>query len=485
MRPILLLLFLLIQIAASAQKEAQNWYFGERAGLSFGKGYAEALTEGMMLANEGCATMSDPETGQLLFYTNGIQVWNRQHQVMPNGSGLLSDLSSTQAALIVPFPGHAGQYFLFAINSVGPRDFSTRPGLSYSILNMELDGGLGDIEPSAKNIMLLPLTSEKLTAVPHANGKDYWVITHGLRNDEFYVFLLDEQGIAEPKTIKAGMVYRAGDEKFNPGDIAGYLKASPDGKKLASAVTSHGASVPIELFDFDAATGTISNAISLGVGEWPASIAHYGVSFSPDNSKLYISGVVVMQFDLSLPSVEEIINSQVQLTTAPSYGSLGGAQSLQLGPDGRLYNNVNRGEFNSFYVINYPNRAGMACEPELVEFDFKGGRISVGLPNFIQSYFNGLEPTAEDPTPCSLRVLQVYPNPTSGIVKFGWAGDCDFTKNFDLRIVNAVGQQVMALKEGISIEQEVDISSLAEGLYLFMLIFPGKGQMAKKVVKLN
>ncbi|MCC9138702.1 hypothetical protein ACFSKU_14965 [Pontibacter silvestris] len=79
MKSALLLLLLFIPLAAFAQREANNWYFGSGAGLSFSNGYAEPLTEGEMYQHEGCATMSDSGTGELLFYTDGIQVWNRQH----------------------------------------------------------------------------------------------------------------------------------------------------------------------------------------------------------------------------------------------------------------------------------------------------------------------------------------------------------------------------------------------------------------------
>ncbi|MCC9139010.1 T9SS type A sorting domain-containing protein [Pontibacter silvestris] len=127
----------------------------------------------------------------------------------------------------------------------------------------------------------------------------------------------------------------------------------------------------------------------------------------------------------------------------------------------------------------------MACEPELVEFDYKGGRAYVGLPNFIQSYFNGLEPVEQEFASCDMETFQVYPNPTSGTVKFGTEGDCDLGQRFNLKIVNAIGQNVVVLKEDISIDQEMDISELADGLYLFMLTFLGQEQVVKKVVKIN
>lgn len=61
----ILLLLLVVGAKAYAQEEATNWYFGNNAGFSFSKGYAEALTDGAMKADEGCATMSDHETGSL------------------------------------------------------------------------------------------------------------------------------------------------------------------------------------------------------------------------------------------------------------------------------------------------------------------------------------------------------------------------------------------------------------------------------------
>lgn len=465
---LLFFLFLGVCVKGLAQKEATNWYFGEKAGLTFSNGRPEVLTNGSMQASEGSATISDSKTGELLFYTNGKQVWNRQHQVMPNGNDLMSDVSSTQSALIVPFPGHPQQYYLFAVNSFRPLDLTTLPGLTYSIVNMNLEGGLGNVEPATKNTRLLTSTTEKLTAVRHVNGKDYWVITHGWANNEFYIYLLNEMGVSEPKISRIGSMYAGGIS----GHAAGYLKASPNGKKLAAASSSEGAPVlPIEVFDFDASTGTISNQVSLGVPEIPI---HYGVSFSPDNSKLYISGLTVTQFDLSLPTTQDIINSQVQITPLPSTGRV---QSLQLGPDGHLYNNVDQ---NTFYVINYPNKAGMACAPELVEFDFKGGRSVVGLPNFMQHYFNGLEPSGTSSICSPEEAITIFPNPTEKSFKIRVNSDC-YQVN-QVSIFNAIGQQIGSLQID-EVSGEIDISSLAAGLYVLQ-ITTSKEEIIKKFIKI-
>src|SRR5665213_1168130 len=88
---------------ALAQKEGNIWYFGNHAGIDFNTGAAFALTDGAMSTLNGCATISNA-AGKLLFYTDGITVYDKTHHVMLNGTGLNGGLSSTQSAIIVPKP---------------------------------------------------------------------------------------------------------------------------------------------------------------------------------------------------------------------------------------------------------------------------------------------------------------------------------------------------------------------------------------------
>src|SRR3954470_5770777 len=89
---------LLLPFVAQSQHEADNWYFGDRAAISFAGGTPVALTNSKMSIQEGVTSVSDPN-GQLLFYCDGMSVWNRQHQVMPNGMDLHGNESAAQAAL--------------------------------------------------------------------------------------------------------------------------------------------------------------------------------------------------------------------------------------------------------------------------------------------------------------------------------------------------------------------------------------------------
>src|SRR5437868_1237164 len=97
---------LLITISqfSSAQNENNIWYFGDVCGLDFNSGSPVAISNSAMYQWEGCATMCDAG-GNILFYTNGITVWNKQHSVMVNGDSLYGDGSATQSALIIKQPG--------------------------------------------------------------------------------------------------------------------------------------------------------------------------------------------------------------------------------------------------------------------------------------------------------------------------------------------------------------------------------------------
>jgi len=81
----LLIFLLFLSLNMFAQKEAAIWYFGDGAGLDFNNGSPVALTDGQLSTIEGCSTISDAN-GSLLFYTDGITIWNRNHDIMVNGS---------------------------------------------------------------------------------------------------------------------------------------------------------------------------------------------------------------------------------------------------------------------------------------------------------------------------------------------------------------------------------------------------------------
>jgi hypothetical protein len=213
--------YFLLTFCCFGQKEANIWYFGNGAGLDFRSGSPVTFDETRLSTMEGCAVISN-EAGNLLFYTDGITIWNAQHQVMENGTGLLGDKSSTQSAVIVPQPGSKSIYYIFTVDNVPGTD-----GVRYSVVDMSQENNAGKL--ITKNILLQAPVTEKLTAVKHHNNKDIWVLAHGYNSNIFYAYLVTEAGVANESVpiISASGTIHYGNVTNN---AIGYMKASPDGK---------------------------------------------------------------------------------------------------------------------------------------------------------------------------------------------------------------------------------------------------------------
>jgi hypothetical protein len=198
-------------VGSNAQHETDNWYFGLMAGINFSAGVATAQYGGMTTNTEGCSSISDA-SGNLLFYTDGVYVWNRNHQQMPNGSGLHGSTSSTQSALVVPKPGSSTEYYIFTVDETGNAN-----GFEYSIVDMTLAGGLGDV--SSLNVHVLDYVTEKLTAVQKMNSNDYWIAVHEWNSNAFYVYLLTSAGLQAPVISNTGIVHRNDSIQYTYGQM--------------------------------------------------------------------------------------------------------------------------------------------------------------------------------------------------------------------------------------------------------------------------
>lgn len=352
-----------------AQKEADLWYFGRNAGMDFSSGKPIALENGKLNTEEGCAVIAD-KSGKLLFYTDGISVWNSNHSLMPNGSGLKGNPSSTSSGVAIPKPNSPGKYYLFSVASEANAD-----GLCYSLIDMNLDSLRGDVLMNEKNIQLQTKITEKLTAVSHRNGKDFWIICHKWESDEFLSFLITEKGIEKnPIISKIGLIHQG--KLLN---TQGFMKSNPDGSNIALALE---ADDKIELFDFDNATGKLSNPI---VVTFASASYPYGIEFSPNGSLLYASAAgngEIFQFNLQLESNEAIQKSMTKIGQSPNKEWVG---ALQIANDGKIYFPIYKTSFMG--VIHNPNEIGVLCEYQNNFLNLGSGKAALGLPTFSQNFF--------------------------------------------------------------------------------------------------
>src|SRR5579872_5198028 len=157
-----------------AQHEYDVWYFGYNLGLDFRKTPPMPLYNGPGYSQEGCTMRGDPVTGEPRIISDGIRIFDRNGTVMPNGSNIISDWSSAQAAIIIPWPCNENKFFVVTTDQQGYGGPSR--GSHYSVVDLSLNGGLGDV--TTKNVLLNSSTDEHLTAIHYPIGEDYWVVLH-------------------------------------------------------------------------------------------------------------------------------------------------------------------------------------------------------------------------------------------------------------------------------------------------------------------
>ena len=364
MKQKLFFLLTLYTTLAFAQQEASVWYFGEKAGLKFHPdGSFTALTDGQLSTLEGCATLSDTNGG-LLFYTDGKTIWDKNHQPLVNGTGLLGHDSSTQSATIVQKPGSSNLFYVFTLDAKAGNN-----GFRYSEVDITQNGGLGAVT-SNKNTLIYAPSCEKLSVVKHANGTDFWIITHDWNNNTFFSYLLTSSGLVSvPIISNSGAIV----DNSNKDNSQGYMKISPDAKKL---VLCHQFLNLIELFNFNSSTGAITN---------PQTILNdndqvYGVEFSPNGKVLYASVMIsknIYQFDLSATN---IASSAIVIASLAEF-----VGALQLGPNNKIY--IAKYMVPYLGVINNPDVLGSACNLQDNAIDLSGRKSKLGLPAFNQSFF--------------------------------------------------------------------------------------------------
>ena len=341
-----------------SQSQAMVWYFGDMAGVDFNSGTPVSLDNGNMIAKAGCAAISDKQ-GRLQFYTNGMQVFNRMGNIMANGDSLYGSQYLNQNSIIIPKPLSDSVYYLFTINN---HDSLMR--FTYSLINMKLNAGLGAI--TLLNKPLVSEVVEKIAAVQHCNGRDYWIVIHN-QDLQYIAYLLTNDSITKQVISTGGLGVKA--------DI-GYLKISPAGDKLVMPLNN--GDVLAEVCDFDNKTGIISNPYFLHRKN-PDTYC-FGFEFSPDGNRLYMTtggkSFKLWQFDLRFP--EQIDNSAVEIASGNNF-------AMQLAPDNKIY--IARENSPFLNVINNPDKQGKACDYVQKGFKLNHGQCYKGLPNFVQSWF--------------------------------------------------------------------------------------------------
>ncbi|TDQ27948.1 YncE family protein, partial [Tenacibaculum caenipelagi] len=381
-KQLLFVLFIAISISLYSQKEANVWYFGRNAGIDFNTSAPTALTDSKLNTDEGCSTISD-ENGNLLFYSDGIKVWTKNHELMRYSDGrIANDLqgnpSSTQSGLIVPNPEDKNIYYIFTVGTDYVGDvYPENPGFNFYTIDISKGNG-GEIISGPVDLAKRRSFewSEKVTAVQGKDCTEIWVLS--IVENTFYAYKIDKNGVDYTTPVISSSSYTLFDKR-------GYLKVSPDGTKVALADFTAGRTLGngrLILYDFDNTTGRITSSGTILTNPSSDGVP-YGVEFSQQSSKLYVSTFKlpltfnILQFDLLDPNITQTKN---QIWSGSGYRG-----ALQLASDGKIYTSIPDKTYLGAIENPEENAANIQYTPNALNLG--GARSSQGLPPFIQSFF--------------------------------------------------------------------------------------------------
>ena len=365
-----LLLCLILMCFLTKNINAQqfnNWYFPNYAGITFNTNPPSFLLNSKAISGSS-ASISD-NNGNLLFYTDGYTVFNKLNNIMTNGDSLNGYGNQAGGTAIIPIAGTTGFYYILNSDGITYGNGINNKGYTYNIVNMNLQGGLGELILKNKRIGTYN-SSEKIAFAINSNGSDIWYITRGWGND-YYSYKLSCFGLDTLPTITNIGV----NTNNNLNNLFGVMKASINGKFLANAYIKLN---KVELLKFNNTNGLIESVISIPISR------PFGVEFSPDSKLLYVCSDTagfaqrrrVSQYKIDLYDSTIIVNSRILLSDRNN--DLGGAAQMQIGPDNKIY--VANGSNYYLDVIENPAVYGLGAN-YLDTIIYLGGRqVSRNLP---------------------------------------------------------------------------------------------------------
>jgi Secretion system C-terminal sorting domain len=436
---------------------------------------------------ENNVSMSD-SIGNLLFYVNGCSIANNTHKIMLNGDDINPGIWHNQeceygnrihqASLILPITLKKNKYYLFHMNRPDPDKYIKQ--LMYSVIDMELDGGLGGVVE--KNVLIRQDTfaASMMTAVRHGNGQDWWLVVPQYNTAKYLTYLISNQGISSPIEQVIGV-------KLSGKSRGTQAVFSPNGKYYANFSPLK---VGLQIFDFDRCSGNFENPRHFDFSNEMVSAC--GVSFSPDSRFLYASTPTSLyQYDMLARDFErskKLIDTFVWFDSTTLQERF---YMMRLAPDGKIY----MGTTNStryFHVINEPNKLGKDCnfKQHGIELLVKN---SFTVPNF--PYYNLFDAegspcdtlgitvpppysaTIPKPPNCLADAL-LYPNPTSNTITIKLS-DCAGGVG---HLFSMQGQWLQDINLPSGEEGGVlDLSSQPTGIYILSIVNAEGEKVSKRV----
>ena len=315
---------------------------------------------------EGTAVFTEPETGDLLFYTDGYNVHNGQtHQIVANGDALSGNDGCTEAALITPYPGQADTFYIFTNGS----DNDTLSTISYSVIEL-MTGPDGTV--TTKNQPLMTGNpGEAMDMVPHDNGTDFWVITYDSAA-QLHAYRVDSTGVSTNAIVSATGI---------TGDVLrGSINHSEDFDTLLLSAHQGEECGFIATADMDRSSGSITG-IDVHVDNCDG--IGFQASLSPDATKIYYA-TGAEGFNGTPWQFDRTTGMATELSPVIGYGG------SKLARDGKIY--WTGYNLPSLAVVNDPDAAGLDADFQVDGLNLGGCGSGWSVPNQTSAFLDFLMP---------------------------------------------------------------------------------------------
>jgi hypothetical protein len=305
--------------------------------------------------NNANTSFSD-SVGDLLSYSNAVHIVNKNGSIMAGAEFFMEgeELAGSpwpQIIMALPSLGSANyHHYIYQIFKFLPGELIGK-NLYYGNVNEQLNNGLGALVQKDILIAEDSFSLGNITAVKHANGRDWWILMNEFNTNRYYRILYSPIGFTLMGIQVVGSPIRQG---------VGQVAFSPDGTHFANYYYyANPLGGYLELYDFDRCTGLLSNHRSSHItdGSWG------GIAFSPNSRYLYFNNSFkAYQYDFQ---ASDVLASRVLV--AEWDGSEQPFPTrffmMQLAPDGKIYSATTTGCY-VLHVIHRPDEAGMACQYE-------------------------------------------------------------------------------------------------------------------------
>ncbi len=490
MKKLFLVLFVLCSLFSFhcfPQRQDRIWVFGDSVGIDFNNLSNPTVftVPTVTVPDEGFASVAD-NNGNLLYYMgparntnyqNYSGVYNGSFQMIQNGDSLFTNRSFTQGDLFIPENADTDKTLLFYIWD----DWNGPPwsGLAYARLSRYANSGGGSVL-MRDSLIFIDELAEKITAVRHANGRDWWIIAKADSSDKFYKILIQNDSIIY-------MGYQRIGPSFPPLStyiIQGQMIFDRAGDKLAYVGTGW---PKVAVLDFDRCTGIFSNYR----GYHTPNTSNYGCSFSPTGKYVYVSDFDrLYQVDAESPDTMNSFNLIYQDDLTDSF--LIGASLLA--PDDKIYivsgfesepNNVFDHRNMNLSVIQNPNNPGVSCNFDTLAFHLGGHRAYGGLPNMVNYNLGPLIGSPCDTLTVGVSEkkdkndqINIFPNPATNNVTIS------SNNNFNIKLIlyDLDGRETLKYSSDFSRNYSISLSNIPNGVYIMSVGLGEKNIIYKKLV---